>query len=417
MVFNLPRKRSNTMTLLQRFIRYVTIDTQSDSDSATSPSTVKQLDLITLLKEELQALGVQRIIISPTGTLYATIPANTNLKAPSIGLMAHVDTASEMSGKDVKPQVIKNYDGKKIVLNKALNIHLDPKVFPTLKTHRGKTLITTDGTTLLGADDKAGVAIIMTFIESLLLDPKLPHGPIQIAFTCDEEIGRGVEHFDPSLFQADFAYTLDGGPIDEFNYENFNASSAVVTIQGKAIHPGSAKDQMINSQTLASMFHLALPKKLTPEHTENYQGFIHLTQSTGSVEQTQLRYILRDHDASKLKQFEKLMMDTAKAINKKVAGSYITVVIKQSYQNMRPWILKKPEGLNRAKQAYKTLNIPFTAVPIRGGTDGAMLTVKGVPTPNLGTGGENYHGKYEFLVVDDAMKMVHILLEIVRVKH
>ncbi len=405
------------MTLLQRFMRYVAIDTQSDSDSATSPSTAKQLNLIDVLKDELTALGIKRIIVSPQGTLYATIPANTTAKAPAIGLMAHVDTASEMSGKDVQPQVVKNYDGKKITLNEKLKITLDPTVFPNLKKYRGKTLVTTDGTTLLGADDKAGVAIIMTFVAWLLLDPKLLHGPIQIAFTCDEEIGRGVEHFDPSLFQADFAYTLDGGPIAEINYENFNAASAVVTIQGKAIHPGSAKAQMVNSQTLASMFHLALPKKLTPEVTEGYEGFIHLTQTSGSVEKTELRYILRDHDATKLKKYEKIMVDTAKAINQKIGRNVIAVVIQQSYQNMRPWIMKKPEGLHRAMQAYKTLNIPVQAVPIRGGTDGAMLTVKGVPTPNLGTGGENYHGKYEFLVVEDAMKMVHILLEIVRVKH
>ena len=404
------------MTLIDRFLTYVKIDTQSDADSASIPSTAKQVELLKLLKKELLELGVNHVRLETNGNLYATIPSNTKKSAPSIGFMAHVDTASEMSGANVQPQVIKAYDGKKITLNEKRKIYLDPNVFPSLKNHRGKTLVTTDGTTLLGADDKAGVAIIMSFVESILSDSQLQHGPIQIGFTCDEEIGRGVTHFDPQLFQADFAYTLDGGPIEEINYENFNASSAVVTIKGKAIHPGSAKNQMINAQTVAAEFHLALPKKLTPERTEGYQGFIHLTQSTGSVEQAELRYILRDHDAKQLKAYEKLMMATAKKINDGYHQPLISFVIKPSYQNMRPLIEKKPEGLKRAQQAYRALGLPLKAVPIRGGTDGAMLTFKGVPTPNLATGGENYHGKYEFLVVEDAQKMVSILLEIVRVK-
>jgi tripeptide aminopeptidase len=404
------------MKLIDRFIQYVKIDTQSDADSLTVPSTIKQMDLLNLLKKELLSLGVKDVRLETNGNLYATIPSNTKKVTPSIGFMAHVDTASEMSGKDVTPKIIKNYDGKKITLNEALGIYLDPKVFPSLKLHRGKTLVTTDGTTLLGADDKAGIAIIMTFIESLLTDTQLQHGPIQIGFTCDEEIGRGVTYFDPQLFKADFAYTLDGGPIHEINYENFNASSAVVMIKGKAIHPGSAKDQMINSQTVASEFHLALPKKLTPETTEKYQGFIHLTQSVGSVEKTELRYIIRNHDAKKLIEQEQLLKATAKKLNTQYGQKLIEVVIQQSYQNMKPLIDKKPEVLKRALQAYQALSIPVTAVPIRGGTDGAMLTFKGVPTPNLATGGENYHGKYEYLVVEDAQKMVNILLEIIRVK-
>ncbi len=404
------------MTLLQRFIRYVKIDTQSDADSSTVPSTKKQFDLLHLLKEELFELGVKDIRLESNGNLYATIPGNTKEKVASIGFLAHVDTASEMSGKDVKPQVIKNYDGNPIQLNPKLNVLLDPTIFPTLKRHRGKTLVTTDGTTLLGADDKAGIAIIMTFVASIMKSPDLQHGPIQIGFTCDEEIGRGITHFEPKLFKADFAYTLDGGPIDEINYENFHASSALVTIQGKAIHPGSAKGQMVNSQTIASTFHLALPKNLTPEMTDGYEGFIHLTQSTGSVESTELRYIIRNHDEKKLKAQEQLLLDTAKKINAAFHGEWIKVSIKPSYANMKPIIDKHPEVLNRALKAYESLSLPIKAVPIRGGTDGANLTYKGVPTPNLATGGENYHGKYEFLVVEDAETMVKVLRELIRVK-
>ncbi|MEN9819741.1 MAG: peptidase [Bacillota bacterium] len=404
------------MGLIERFIRYVKIDTQSDADSITVPSTKKQFDLLNLLKQELMDLGVKELHLDPTGNLYATIPASKNVSAPSIGFMAHVDTASEMSGKNVNPQIIKNYNGKAITLHAKEKILLDPNVFPSLKLHRGKTLVTTDGTTLLGADDKAGVAIIMTFVEHIMKHKEVLHGPIQIGFTSDEEIGRGVVHFDPKLFKADFAYTLDGGPIGEINFENFNASSAVVTVQGKAIHPGSAKDQMINSQTIASAFHLGLPNHLKPETTDGYKGFIHLTQSVGGVEKTELRYIIRHHDLKQLKQLEKIMINLAASMNKTWKQKRIHLEIKPSYLNMAPEIKKKPEGLNRALRAYQSLGISVKPVPIRGGTDGANLTYKGVPTPNLATGGENYHGKYEFLVVEDAERMVKVLEEIVRIK-
>jgi tripeptide aminopeptidase len=401
------------MNLLSRFLEYVNIDTQSDADSSTIPSTAKQFNLINLLKKQLQELGVKDIRLDPTGNLYATIPGNVRGQVPSIGLMAHVDTASEMSGANVKPQVIENYDGKKILLNKTSQIYLDPKVFPSLKLHRGKTIVTTDGTTLLGADDKAGVAIIMTLVESVMKQP-FSHGPIQIGFTCDEEIGRGVVHFEPKQFKADFAYTLDGGPIGEFNFENFNASSAVVQIKGKAIHPGSAKNQMVNSQTIAAAFHLALPRLKTPEQTEGYQGFIHLTEIIGSVEKTELRYILRDHNLKELKKLEAVIQKVAKNFNHQHGKNTVAVIIKPSYLNMKPLVEKHPEILNRVYQAYKKLGKKVNPTPIRGGTDGANLTVKGVPTPNLATGGENYHGKFEFLVVEDALFMVELLREILR---
>ena len=406
-------EKDTHMNLLNRFLEYVKIDTQSDADSSTIPSTSKQFNLLNLLKKQLQDLGVKDIRLDPTGNLYATIPSNVKGKAPSIGLMAHVDTASEMSGANVKPNVIQDYDGQKILLNQESNLYLDPKVFPSLKKHRGKTIVTTDGTTLLGADDKAGVAIIMTLVESVMKQP-FPHGPIQIGFTSDEEIGRGVVHFDPKQFKADFAYTLDGGSIDEFNYENFNASSAVVKVQGKAIHPGSAKNQMVNSQTIAAAFHLALPRLKTPEQTEGYEGFIHLTETTGSVEQTELRYILRDHDLKKLKDLETIMVKVAQEMNLQYGKNTIDVLIKPSYLNMKPLVEKHPDILNRIYQAYKTLGKKVSPSPIRGGTDGANLTVKGVPTPNLATGGENYHGKFVFLVVEDAMFMVEVLREMLR---
>jgi tripeptide aminopeptidase len=406
-------QKDNSMNLLNRFLEYVTIDTQSDANSSTIPSTTKQFNLLNLLKTQLRDLGVKDVRLEPSGNLYATILSNVKGNAPSIGLMAHVDTASEMSGANVRPQVIKDYDGKKILLNKKDDIYLDPKIFPQLKKHQGKTIVTTDGTTLLGADDKAGIAIIMTFVDTVMKHP-FPHGPIQIGFTCDEEIGRGVVHFDPKQFKADYAYTLDGGPIEEFNYENFNASSAVVKIHGKAIHPGSAKNQMVNAQTIAAAFHLALPRLKTPEATEGYEGFIHLTETIGSVEVTELRYILRDHDVQELKKLETTLVRLAKDFNRQHGKNTIEVMIKTSYLNMRPLIEKHPEILKRIHHAYQKLGKKVNPTPIRGGTDGANLTVKGVPTPNLATGGENYHGKYEFLVVEDALFMVEVLKGILR---
>jgi tripeptide aminopeptidase len=298
------------------------------------------------------------------------------------------------------------------MLNEERAIYLDPAVFPSLKDHCGKTLVTTNGLTLLGADDKAGCAIIMDFVAYVMHHPEYHHGPIQIGFTCDEEIGRGVTYFDPMKFQATFAYTLDGGPIDCINIENFNASSAVVTIQGKAIHPGSAKNQMVNAQTIAAQYHLSLPREQTPEHTEDHEGFIHLTETIGGVEWTELRYILRDHDANKLSAFETLMRQRADALNAMLDEPRVTVTIQQSYTNMKPVIDHHPDILKRVEKAYDALNLPLRYEPIRGGTDGALLTVNGVPTQNLATGGYNYHGKYEYFVLEDGQKMVDVLKQI-----
>ena len=400
------------MTLLERFLMYVKMDSQSDPDSQTIPSTSKQLHVIALLEEQLRQLGVPRIVNDGKGNVYATIPANDATKTTSIGLMAHVDTATEMSGANVQPQVIQDYDGGVIVLNKTLGVTLDPSIFPSLRNHKGKTLVTTSGDTLLGADDKAGVAIVMDFVQFVMANPSYQHGPIQIGFTCDEEIGRGVTHFEPSLFQAEFAYTLDGGDLHYINVENFNASSAVVSFQGKAIHPGTAKDQMVNAQTLAARYHLSLPSTQTPEQTQGYEGFIHLTQSMGGVESAELRYIIRDHDLVKLETLEALMQAKVDALNATLDTSRVSIEIKRSYYNMKSIIDQHPQILKRVNDAYQALSIPLHYEPIRGGTDGAMLTYKGVPTPNLATGGYNFHGKYEYWVVEDGMKMVEILKRI-----
>jgi tripeptide aminopeptidase len=402
------------MNILERFINYVTIDTQSDADSPSQPSTRKQMNLLTLLVKELQDLGVKDVRLDDQGYVYGSIPSNTDKKLPKIGFLAHVDTASEMSGKDVKPQIINHYDGKKIPLKGVPGLFLDPKHFPSLTNHRKKTIVTTDGTTLLGADDKAGCAIIMTLIETLIHHPEIAHGELKFAFTTDEEIGRGVKAFDVKAFGADFAYTLDGGAIDEINYENFNASSAVLTIQGQAIHPGSAKGKMINAQTVAMEFHALLPKKMTPAHTENYQGFIHMTESNGSVEHAELRYIIRDHDANKLLEKETLMKEAFLTLQKQYGKGIGQLIIRPSYKNMKPMIDKHPDSLNRAKQAYRDLKLPLKAVPIRGGTDGSNLTYMGVVTPNLATGGYNYHGKYEYWVVEDGLRMVDVCLAILK---
>jgi tripeptide aminopeptidase len=400
------------MTLLERFLDYVKIDSQSDPDSSTVPSTAKQLDVIALLVRQLKELGVPRVVEDGKGNVYATIPGNDPMKTTSIGLMAHVDTATEMSGKNVRPQVITNYDGGIITLSHELGVVLDPTVFPSLTFHRGKTLVTTSGDTLLGADDKAGVAILMDFVQFVMQTPSYRHGPIQIGFTCDEEIGRGVTHFDPALFQATFAYTLDGGDLHRINVENFNASSAVVRFQGKAIHPGSAKNQMVNAQTLAARYHLSLPTDQTPETTEGYEGFIHLTQSTGGVESAELRYILRNHDLKKLEALEALMQTKVDALNSALDTPRLTITIQRSYYNMKSIIDQHPDILKRVNDAYQALNLPLYYEPIRGGTDGAMLTYKGVPTPNLATGGYNFHGKYEYFVVEDGLMMVEVLKRI-----
>lgn len=399
---------------LDRFIEYVKIDTQSDASSNTSPSSSKQFDLLNKLKDELINLGVQDIVLEPNGILYGNIPANTNEKIDAVGFLAHVDTASEASGKNVLPRIVTNYDGKEIILNKELNIVMSPKEFPSLNRHLGKSLVVTDGTTLLGADDKAGVAEIMTLVDYLYNHPEFIHGPIKIAFTPDEEIGRGTENFNIEKFGADFAFTVDGGVVNEYEYENFNAAAAKVIISGLSCHPGSAKNIMINAQLIAIEFNSMLDPNKIPAKTEGYEGFNHMTSMKGEVETAELNYIIRNHNRALLEEQKQSFIDVANKINFKYQKELVKVEIKDSYYNMAELILKHPRIIELAKDAVSNVGLNPIANPIRGGTDGARLTYDGLPCPNLGTGGYNYHGRFEYLVIDEMEKSVEVLIEIVK---
>lgn len=400
------------MNIKDRFIRYVKIDTQSDASSPTSPSTSKQLDLLRLLVEELQELGVKNVKLDQYGIVYGVIPANIEGPAKKIGLIAHVDTASEMSGKDVKPRLINNYMGDDIVLNKEQNIVMKVEEFPHLKRVIGQDIIVTDGTTLLGADDKAGVAIIMDVVRYLQGHQEIPHGDIKIAFTPDEEIGRGVENFDVAYFDADFAYTLDGSDMQVINFENFNAASADVVIKGSSIHPGDAKDKMVNAILVAMAFNDLLPKEDVPHLTEGYEGFNHVTEIEGEVENAKMHYIIRNHDADKLEKQKQDFIQAAKTLNNLYGPKTVSLSIKDSYRNMGPLLKANQEALKRVYDTYNRLGIELIALPIRGGTDGAQLSYKGLLTPNIGTGGYNFHGKYEFVSLTQMEKMVAVVVDL-----
>ncbi|MDE6661208.1 MAG: peptidase T [Anaeroplasmataceae bacterium] len=399
-------------TLLNNFLRYVKIDTMSDEDSNQTPSSQKQFTLAKLLVEELKELGLKDIHLSDNCFVYATLPSNIKGNKESIGFIAHMDTIPGFSGTDVKPNVIENYNGKTIPLK---GIELNPKQFPFLKDLKGKTLITTDGTTVLGADDKAGIAAIMTMLWHYVKTND-PHIEIHVAFTPDEEIGSGIEHFDLSKFPCSFAYTIDGGEYNMINYENFNAASAVIEIHGLDIHPGSAKNQMKNASEIAMELHQMLPCEQKPEYTENYEGFIHLTHMEGIVGEAKLSYILRDHDKNLLEKKKNLLKEATSFVNKKYGKDTATLVIKDSYFNMAEIIKQNPECLDRAKQAMEALGITSTASPIRGGTDGARLTFMGLPTPNLGTGGYNCHGPFEFACLEEMELVTKIIIEISKSK-
>lgn len=399
-------------TLLNNFLRYVKIDTMSDEESNQTPSTQKQFTLAKLLVEELNELGLKDIHLSENCFVYATLPSNIKGNKDSIGFIAHMDTISGFSGNDVKPNVIENYNGKTIPLQ---GIELNPKQFPFLKDLKGKTLITTDGTTVLGADDKAGIAIIMSMLWHYVKTNE-PHVEIHVAFTPDEEIGSGIEHFDLSKFPCSYAYTIDGGEYDMINYENFNAASAYIQIHGLDIHPGSAKNQMKNASEIAMEFHQMLPKEQKPEYTDGYDGFIHLTHMEGIVGNAKLSYILRDHDKTLLEKKKSILKDAIAFINKKYGKDTASLMIKDSYFNMADIIKQNPACLHRAKQAMKNLGIAPTASPIRGGTDGARLTFNGLPTPNLGTGGYNCHGPYEFACLEEMELVTKIIIEISKSK-
>ena len=404
----------NKQSLIDRFIRYVKIDTQSD-DTVTDrfPSTEKQLELSNLLVKELKELGVQDVEIDRYGYVMATIPANIDKQVPVLGFLAHVDTSPDMPGKNVNPRFVENYDGADIVLNKELNVILSPAEFPELKNYLGQTLIVTDGTTLLGADDKAGVAEIMTAVEYMLQTHHFKHGKIRIGFTVDEEVGRGVDHFDVARFGAEFAYTLDGGAIGELEFENFNAASAKITIQGRNIHPGYAKDKMLNALLIAQEFNSLLPAHERPEHTQDYEGFYHLIKMDGSVEKATFQYIIRDHDRKKFEARKAYMQRIADYMNAKYSGGTVALELKDQYYNMREKVEPVYHVVSTAINAMEAVGVKPVVKPIRGGTDGARLSYMGLPCPNLFAGGENFHGKHEYVPVESMVKATEVLLKIV----
>ena len=395
-------------TVQERFLRYVSFDTQSDEFSETCPSTSKQKKLGAYLVEEMLAMGIADAHMDDNGYVYGTVPGDPSL--PTIGLIAHMDTSPDASGADIKARIVE-YNGGDICLNEEKGIFLKEEDYPSLKRHHGKHLIVTDGTTLLGADDKAGIAEIMTAAE-LLLTTGINHAPLKIGFTPDEEIGRGADLFDVKGFAADYAYTADGGAIGEIEYENFNAAGAKVVFHGLNIHPGSAKDKMVNSQYIAMEYQSLLPAVQKPEYTEGYEGFIHLTDMQGEVEQSTLRYIIRDHDMDKFEEKKAIMAAAADFINRKYGKGTCELTVKNSYFNMKKCIEPVMYVVDRAKTAMRLAGMDPVEVPIRGGTDGARLSYEGLPCPNLCTGGENYHGRFEYIPVEDMEKCVHMLYAI-----
>ncbi|RNB80086.1 peptidase T [Brevibacillus fluminis] len=400
--------------IMNRFISYAKVDTQSDEGSETCPSTPGQLVLAKMLVNELTAIGMQEVTMDSNGYVMASLPANTDKEIPTIGFLAHMDTATDFTGAGVKPQIVENYNGQDIILNEAQNVVLSPTDFPELAGYKGHTLLTTDGTTLLGADDKAGIAEIMTAMAYLIQHPELKHGKVRVAFTPDEEIGRGPHKFDVSAFGAVYAYTMDGGPLGQLEYESFNAATAIITCKGKNVHPGSAKGKMVNSVKIAMELQGRLPADETPEKTEGYEGFYHLSSIQGDVEQTQLRYLIRDHDKNRFQERKSELARIVKELQKKYGEKRIELEIKDEYFNMREKIEPVMEVVDIARQALENLGIVPIIQPIRGGTDGSQLSYMGLPTPNIFTGGENYHGRFEYVSVDNMEKAVNTIIEIVK---
>jgi len=398
--------------LLDRFLSYVKVDTQSDPESESIPSTAKQLEFGKKLVEELKRIGLTEVEQDQYGYIYATLEANTSTNMPVIGFIAHIDTAPDFTAENVNPQIHENYDGGDIVLNKEQNIILSPSDFPELNNYIGKTLITTDGTTLLGADDKAGVAAIVTAMEYLINHPEIKHGKIRIAFTPDEEIGRGADKFDVKKFAADFAYTIDGGQLGELQYENFNAAKATIKVKGRSVHPGTAKNQMINAMHVAMEFNSLLPPQERPEHTEGYEGFYHLISMKGDVENAELQYIIRDHDREKFEFRKKLVKEIATFLNNKYQKPIVTAEVEDQYYNMREKIEPVMYIIELAEKAMKELDIEPLIEPIRGGTDGSRLSYMGLPTPNLFTGGHNFHGRFEFIPLESLQKASEVIVKI-----
>lgn len=402
--------------IIDRFISYVTIDTESDPNSNTTPSTEKQWNLANKLVEELKTIGLSDVTIDDKAYIMATLPSNVDHEVPTIGFVSHFDTSPDFSGTNVKPQIIENYDGKDIILNAEKNIVLSPNYFKDLLQYKGQTIITTDGTTLLGADDKAGITEIVSAMEYLIQHPEIKHGKIRIGFTPDEEIGRGAHHFDVEKFGAQWAYTMDGSQIGELEYENFNAAGAKITFKGKSVHPGYAKGKMINSMLIANDFINELPKGETPQETKGYEGFFHVHHITGNIEETVLELIIRDHNKLKFEKRKDLIGKIAKKINKKFAKQFgediVIAEVKDQYYNMKEKVLPVKYIVDIAEKAMRELNIKPVIKPIRGGTDGSQLSFMGLPCPNIFAGGHNFHGKYEYVPAESIQKATDVIVKI-----
>lgn len=399
--------------LVDRFIKYVKIDTRSDANSKTIPSTLSQVEFARMLVIDLKEMGLEEVEYNTENSFVtATLPANTEKDVPTVGFIAHVDTA-DFESENIQPQFIENYDGEEIVLNEAEGIILSPKAFPNLKNYIGKTLITTDGTTLLGADDKAGIVEIMSAVEYLMAHPEIEHGRVRLAFGPDEEIGVGADLFDVEHFDADFAYTVDGGPIGELQYESFNAAGVKVSVQGKNVHPGTAKNQMVNALTLAMRYNEKLPAAGVPELTEGREGFFHLTSMSGTVENAEMEYIVRDHDREIFEERKALILSIADELNEDFDEERIKIEMNDQYYNMREVIEKDMRSVEIAEKAMKELGIIPILEPIRGGTDGSKISFMGLPTPNLFAGGENFHGRYEFVAVESMEAATDVIRQII----
>ena len=402
------------MTVTDRFIKYAKFDTESDTETGITPSTPGQMVLAREIEKELREMGLEDITLDDNAYLMATLPANTDKKVPSIGFIAHLDTSPDLTGKDVNPRIVKNYDGTDIVLNKETNVVLSPADFPEMLDYKGQDLIVTDGNTLLGADDKAGIAEIITAIKYLQDHPEIKHGKIRIGFNPDEEIGLGAHNFDVEKFGCEWAYTMDGGPIGELEYENFNAAGVKINIQGRSVHPGYAKDKMTNALVVANKLISLLPASERPEHTTKYEGFFHLTNVSGTVDSATVGYIIRDHDRNLFEGRKRLMLETVDFINKLYPNS-TTVEIKDQYYNMREKVEPVKHIVDMAFEAMEAVGVTPVVKPIRGGTDGAQLSFKGLPCPNIFAGWHNFHGRYEFVPVQSMEKAVEVIVKLTEI--
>ncbi len=399
--------------LVERFIKYAKMNTRSDETSEMIPSTAVQVDFAKMLMEDLKALGLSEVeYLEGNGFVTATLLSNTEEEIPTVGFIAHMDTA-DFNSENIQPQMVENYQGDDIILNEELNIILSPNDFPNLKNYIGKTLITTDGTTLLGADDKAGIVEIISALEYLIAHPEIKHGRVRVAFGPDEEIGKGADRFDVDHFDADFAYTIDGGPVGELQYESFNAAAAKISIQGKNVHPGTAKDQMVNALTLGMEINNKLPQNEVPEHTEGREGFYHLTSMSGTVEEAEMAYIIRDHDRELFNQRKDYLINVIEELNAAYDEERISLELYDQYYNMREIIEEDMRSVEIAEKAMAALDIEPILEPIRGGTDGSKISFMGLPTPNLFSGGENYHGRYEFIAIESMETATNVIRKII----